>query len=217
MLRAWLTVCASVAVAGCNATTFNKVSSAPISRENPGTSVKIKNPDPGKWAWVPPAGTRPGVWVCKPLACSGNSGVAITTGRSPTRNPDKAALEKAAKLLPTQFKAQDLMMEAASEGDERITSLSSKVTSVRDYPAIVAEAKRSSYRKERFILRADIFIGLLTVRVVSMAPSRPEAMKHFESFVAQMDIIDVERPVGGATPATAPVATFEAEPTLAAQ
>jgi len=199
--------CVALALAGCGGA-LNKVgTNAPISAENPGTSVKVKNPDPGKWAFVPPAPPRPGVWVCKPLACSGNAGVIVTSGPSPTRNPDKQALQKAAKLLPTQFKAQDLMMDAASEGDERITSLSSKVTTVRDYPAIVAEAKRTSRRKDSYILRADIFIGMVQVRVISTAPARAEAMKHFESFVAAMEIVDVEKP-GAAEPAV-PASTVE--------
>jgi hypothetical protein len=207
--RLLLVACVSLAVAGCNAATLNRLSNAPISEQNPGTSVKVKNPDPGKWAFVNPVPAnpaalnptpaRPGFWICKPLACAGDAAVSVFTGRSPTRNPDRTALEKAAKLLPTQFKAQDLMMEAASEGDERITSLSSKVTTVRDYPAIVAEAKRTSYRKERFMLRADLFIGVLQVRVVSIATQRAEAMKHFESFVAAMEIVDVERQPGVAT------------------
>jgi hypothetical protein len=223
-----LIACVSLAVAGCNAAALNKVSNAPISQENPGTSVRIKNPDPGKWTFVNPAPTnpavatpapataapqRPGFWVCKPLACAGDAAVSVSTGRSPTRNPDRTALEKAAKLLPTQFKAQDLMMEAASEGDERITSLSSKVTKVRDYPAIIAEAKRTSYRKDRFMLRADLFIGVLQVRVVSIATQRAEAMRHFESFVAAMEIVDVEKP-GGESPMAVPVTTLDAQPAV---
>lgn len=212
----WPILCASLVLAGCSGSALNKLSNAPISEQNPGTSINIKNPDPGKWAFVAPAATaaapatpgqpRPGFWVCKPLACSGAAAVSISTGRSPTRNPDKVALEKAAKLLPTQFKAQDLMMDAASEGDERITSLSSKVTTARGYPAIVAEAKRTSRRKDSFLLRADLFIGVMQVRVSSIAPQRAEAMKHFESFVAAMEIVDVEKP--GGEPAV-PASTIE--------
>jgi hypothetical protein len=222
--RLLLVACVSLAVAGCNAATLNRLSNAPISEQNPGTSVKVKNPDPDKWSFippvqpvqsissVPPAPPRPGMWACKPLACSGDTAVVVTTGRSPTRNPDRTALEKAAKLLPTQFKAQDLMVEAASEGDDRITPLSSKVTSLRGYPAIVAEAKRTTRRKDRFMMRGDIFIGLLTVRTVSVAPTRAEAAKHFESFVAAMEIVDVER-----QPANAPVTALDTQAPMAVQ
>lgn len=181
---------AGLALGGCGSVL--KTATAPISSENPGTNVKIKNPDPAKWAYIPQAPQRPGTWVCKPLACAGQAGVAISTGRSPTRHPDRTALEKAAKLLPTQFKAQDLMMDAASEGDERITSLSSKVTTLRDYPAIVAEAKRTIRGKATFMVRADMFVGMVMVRIVSLSTERQEAMKHLESFVAQMEILDVE-------------------------
>jgi hypothetical protein len=40
----------SLAIAGCSGTALNRVAAnAPISEENPGTSIKVKNPDPGKW------------------------------------------------------------------------------------------------------------------------------------------------------------------------
>jgi hypothetical protein len=73
----------------------------------------------------------------------------------PDAAPDRKALEKAAKLLAVQTRAQDMMAEAASEGDERITALSSRVTDVRGYPAIIAESKRTSSGKASFVIRSD--------------------------------------------------------------
>jgi hypothetical protein len=118
--------------------------------------------------------------------------VAINTAPSPTRNPDRIALEKAAKLLPAQARAQDIMMEAASEGDERQTSLSSKVTEMRGYPAIIAEVRRTTRAKVRYILRGDLFVGNILVKIVSISSTREEAKRNFDEFVVAMEIVDVE-------------------------
>src|SRR6185436_1952004 len=121
--------------------------------------------------------------------------------------PDRTALEKMAKFMPAQARAQDAMMEVASDGEDRITPLSSKVTEVRGYPAILSETKRTSRGKVRYNLRGDLFVGTMMVRVLVMAPDLKSARQHFDSFVAALDIVDV--PPGsdpGAPPAGAPVA-----------
>ena len=55
--------------------------------------------------------------------------------------------------------------------------------------------------------RGDLFIGVMHVRVLSVAPDRAEAKRHLDAFVAALDIIDVPPPeeVAG-SPATAPAA-----------
>ena len=193
------------AVAGCVT-----ASNGPPSPERPGTRVTLTNPNPQKWSRAAlnarPRPGDPSIYICKPLACAGAAMIGIQTSASPTRNPDRTALEKAAKLLPTQAKAQDLMMEAASEGDERVTSLSSKVTEMRGYPAIVAETKRTSRGKASFIMRGDLFIGRLLVKMVSQSTTRDEAKRNFDEFVASLEIIDFEAPPPGAAPAEPAVA-----------
>src|SRR5262249_25633256 len=134
------------------------------------------------------------IWACKPLACSAErSVVAGTFGKSPTRNPDKEALARAAKLLAVQTRAQDMVMDAASEGDERITPLASGVTEVRGYRAITAESKKTYGRgnKTDYIYRGDIFVGLTMVRLTSISSARAEAKRHFDEFAQAMEIIDV--------------------------
>jgi hypothetical protein len=175
----------------------------PVSAERPGTNIKFSNPNPQKWnnSVSPVRNANVRIFVCKPLACSGAAAVALQMTRSPTRHPDRTALEKAAKLLPTQAKAQDMMMEAASEGDERQTSLSSKVTEARGYPAIVAEVKRTSRGKASYVMRGDLFIGMALVKVVSHSTTREEAKRNFDEFVNMMEITDIEAP----PPATARV------------
>jgi hypothetical protein len=196
-----------LALAGCAGTGANFIPSA----EHPGTRITIKNPNLEKWAVTQtPAQMRATgfqAWACKPLACSAErSVVAGSLGRSPTRNPDKEALARAAKLLAVQTKAQDMVMDAASDGDERITPLTSGVTEVRGYPAIMAESKKIYRGKTDFYYRSDIFIGLSMVRLVSVSSVRAEAKRHFDEFVAAMDIIDVEPPAPGTAPSPAPAA-----------
>jgi hypothetical protein len=173
----------------------------PVSAERPGTNIKFSNPNPQKWnnAVSLARNSNARVFVCKPLACAGTAAVALQTSPSPTRRPDRTALEKAAKLLPTQAKAQDLMMEAASEGDERQTSLSAKVTEARGYPAIVAEVKRTTRGKVSYVMRGDLFIGLMLVKVVSHSTTREEAKRNFDEIVNMFEITDIEAPPPTAT------------------
>jgi hypothetical protein len=165
--------------------------------EKPGTRIAIRNPNNAKWMAVQQTGQPKSanalLWLCRPLACaSGQAAVAAQSSPSPTRHPDRKALEKAASLLAVQTRAQDMMMEAASEGDERISPLSSRVVDVRGYPTIIAESKRTNHGKASFIMRGELFIGLFRVRLVSTSADRAEAKRHFDEFVAAMDIVDVE-------------------------
>jgi hypothetical protein len=125
------------------------------------------------------------------MACADKAGVLVQTAPSPARDPDRKALEKAAKLLATQARAQDMMADAASEGEVRITGLSSKVTEVRGYPAIIAETKHTALGKSSYTMRGELFIGATLVRLMSHAADRAEAKRHFEAFVTSWDIYDV--------------------------
>jgi hypothetical protein len=206
----WLAVAtASLALIGCTTSgTTTRVASSPRddaqttvmdtpgSLDRPGTRLTIRNPDPAKWMPINRQTNQQNrsmttVWTCRPLACAGkNVAVAIQTSPSPTRSPNRTALERVAKLLPAQAKAQDVMMEAASDGDERLTSLASKVTQVRDYPAILTELKRTSRGKVSYIYRGDLFIGLFVVRIISASSERDEAQRSFSAFVTAFEVID---------------------------
>jgi hypothetical protein len=161
------------------------------------TEITVRNPNNAKWMAVRPPGqpktANMMLWVCRPLACaSGQAAIGAQSSPSPTRNPDRKALEKAARLLAVQTRAQDMMAEAASEGDERITALSSRVTDVRGYPAIIAESKRTSRGKASFVMRGELFIGLSRVRLISTSSDRAEARRNFDEFAEAMEIVDVE-------------------------
>ena len=195
------------------------VMDAPTGLDRPGTRLTIRNPDPAKWM---PASRQPApqnrtvttVFLCRPLACAASdAGVAIQASPSPTRSPNKVALERVAKLIPAQAKAQDIMMDAASDGDERLTSIASKVTQVRDYPAILTEMKRTSRGKVKYIYRGDLFIGVLVVRVVAVSTERGEAQKNFSAFVTAFEVIDQPPPTPGEPAAVALDSQTSAAPT----
>jgi hypothetical protein len=178
--------------------------------ERPGTRIKVRNPLPEKWAISRVQSTKQDqtssgrVWICRPLACAAQAAVSIQLRKSPTRNPDRKALEKIAKLLPTQAKAQDLMMEAVSDGDERIAAISTKVTEVRGYPAILGELKKTSRGKISYLLRGDIFVGDALVKVTALSSERADNQKHFDSFMEAMEIQVVD-PVVASEPALATI------------
>ena len=100
-------------------------------------------------------------------------------------------------------------MDAASEGDERVTSLWTKVTDVRSYPAILTESKRVSRSKITYGYRGDLFVGLVIVRVVSASTDREEAKANFETFIAAMEILDVPPGATSGLAGTGPVALVD--------
>jgi len=207
MRRFFSLIAAALALAGCTST--GQLAVGDPTLDKPGTRITLRNPNNQKWMAVQQAGqprpTNARMWVCRPLACaSGQAVVAAQNSLSPTRHPDRKALEKAAKLLAVQTRAQDIMAEAASEGDERITALSSRVTDVRGYPAIIAESKRTSRGKVSFVVRGELFIGLFRVQLVSASSDRADAKRYFDEFVAAMEIVDVEPGQPGATPEAPP-------------
>jgi hypothetical protein len=200
-------VAACLLLGGCAA----GLSALPPSPERPGTEVRIVNPDPQKWRAVElDSRPRPVVFVCKPPACAAESVVAAQIAPSTTRNPDRKTLERLAKLMPAQIRAQDVMMEAASDGSERMVPLSTRITAQRDFPAILSESKRTSRDKTTYAMRGDLFVGVVIVRMLSLGSNQDDVRRNFESFVNALGIIDVPPP---ATGGAASVALEAAEPT----
>jgi hypothetical protein len=219
-------VALGLALAGCAGT--GGLNGGLPTAQRPGTSVTLRNPDPDKWVVArlpnntqqqqrPANGQISSVWVCRQLACPGETMVGIGTGASPTRHPDRTALEKMAKFMPAQARAQDAMMEVASDGEDRMTPVSSKVTEVRGYPAILSETKRTSRGKVRYNLRGDLFVGTMMVRVLVMAPDLKSAKQHFDSFVDALDIVDVPPAGDPSAPAAAAPVALESPTAPAAQ
>lgn len=208
---------AALVLAGCTTGQLAGVTQGDPTPERPGTKITVRSPNNAKWMAIRPDGqpkaTNMMMWVCRPLACaSGQAAVGAQSSPSPTRHPDRKALEKAAKLLAVQTRAQDMMAEAASEGDERITALSSRVTDVRGYPAIVAESKRTNRGKASFVMRGELFIGLSRVRLISTSSDRAEAKRNFDEFTEAMEIVDVEPGQPGQAPEPPPPSALDGPP-----
>jgi hypothetical protein len=219
-------VLAGLLLAGCGThggMTAAGLNAAPTP-ERPGTRIVYRNPDPEKWRplraarqMAPAAAGRPAqvqkmmtLWACKPLACAGETVVGTESSPSPTRNPDRSALEKIAKLIPAEAKARDIMMEAASDGDERLTTLGTKIAEMRGYPAILTETKRTSRGKPRYLYRGDLFVGMFIVKVTAVSVDRAEAKRSFEAFVTALQIDDVAP--GAAPPPEAEPVAYESPP-----
>jgi hypothetical protein len=178
---------------------------ASLSGGQAGTQVSVRSPDPTKWV-----SRRVGnmmIWACRPLACAdARTGVGVAITRASTRNPDPEALRKLAKILPAQTNAQNAVLEIASDGQEKVESLSSRVTTLRGYPAITTETKRSGRGKPAFDATAYVFVGLAQVRISSVSLDRQVSKRHLDDFVAAMQIDD--RPPGA--PAEEPAAEASA-------
>lgn len=207
--RLCVVVAAGLALAGCAGQLA--AWQGPPTSERPGTQITLRNPDTTKWQPVVPPGPRgpgrPSLWACRPIMCSDAAMISAQTIPSPTRDPDSKALQTAAKLLAAQTRAQDIMLEAASDGENRVTALSNKVTQVRGYPAITAEMKSVTGKRIRYLVRGELFVGLFIVKVLSVSDRLQEANRNFDSLVAAMEIVDV--PPSGSAAAEAPPVAFE--------
>jgi hypothetical protein len=100
------------------------------------------------------------LYLCRPLACPEKTSVKVRTARSPTRTPDPIALEKLAKeTFPTNVEADNLKLETASHGYVKLDLLGTNVTSIRDFPAVVVELKKTGEGRPIFGRRIFLFAG----------------------------------------------------------
>lgn len=204
-IAAMAALAGSLALAGCQTTAL------PPSADNPGTSVRITNADPTKWDGRRISAARASIFACRPLACADRALVLVQTLRAPTRDPDPKALEKAAKMLPAQTRAQNAILEVASDGNESVEALSSKVTKLKGFPAVLAESKRHGRGKPIYTTTGHVFAGYTHVKIVSESIDREQAKRHFEDFLAAIAIEDfAPQPPPG--PAVPPAAALGPEP-----
>ena len=198
-------------LAGCQATsstTYSPPSGAGI--DSPGTFSSVRRLDAEKWV-------RRGVngeaqrFDCRPLACSESSWVILARTRSPTRNPDRVALEKFAReSIAAQISAANIRMATESENHVHMKMLNSKVTQIRGFPAVVTEVLQTGIGSPSYGSRALIFAGNSGISVFSWSKSMNVARKNQDSFIADMDIFDVP-------PTEQPKAVVSSVPIEAAQ
>jgi hypothetical protein len=165
--------------------------------------ITTQPPDPKEWVSRPEPANRRVTYQCKPLACADSSRVTITNAQSPTRHPNPQALEKFAKVdLPKQIAAANAARGVLSDGNEKIETLASNVTTFKGYPAVLNETKMSRGSTATYAVSGIIFAGPAMISVESVSPDRTMAMKSLDDFIRLMVI--VEGPPRG-TPGTAPV------------
>jgi hypothetical protein len=152
------------------------------------TNIVLKSPDPTRWTGRRVPGGQ--VWICRPLACADRALIEARMTRSPTRDPDDEALRKLAKLAPTQVRARNLMIEAASDGARRVDVLSSGVTRLGGYKAVVLETRATGGGKPIYSISANLFVGTVLVKFVSSSPDRALARAVLDRFVAAMEVDD---------------------------
>jgi hypothetical protein len=137
-MKAWIgaALAGAVVLGGCQTT-------ADFAAGGAGTRTTVKPPDTTRWA-SRKADERTIVYICRPLACPEKAGVRVRTGRSPTRTPDPAALEKLAReTLPSRVEAASLTLETESKGYTKLDVLGTKTTTIRDFPAVTVDVRKT--------------------------------------------------------------------------
>ena len=118
-MKPWIGAALAGALGGCQTT-------ADFAAGGAGTRTTVKPPYTTRWA-SRKADERTVIYICRPLACPEKAGVRVRTGRSPTRTPDPAALEKLAReTLPSRVEAASLTLETDSKGYTKLDVLGTK-------------------------------------------------------------------------------------------
>jgi hypothetical protein len=153
--------------------------------------ITTRAPEPGKWdVGSAPNGSRR-VFKCKPLACSDPETVSFTFQKGSLSAPDPKALEKLANVdLPKSIRAIAAARAVMTDGAERIETLFSKASTLKNYPSVLNETKFSRGPAAVYVEIAIIFAGPVIIRVESKSPSRDLAKNSLEGFVAAMQIVE---------------------------
>jgi hypothetical protein len=154
----------------------------------PGTvRFSLAGIDDAKWTasvqqGAPDGSVRYG-FTCKVLTCPEPAVVVLTTRRSPDERPNPRALEKFAKeSLPKLTQAESLRLQVRSDNKAKAETLSSAVTRVQDYPAILNETKITIADRQRFITTSTVFAGKLLVGIRAEAGDRATARIAVDDF-----------------------------------
>jgi hypothetical protein len=176
----------------------------PTAPVKPGAvRVTTKAPEPDKWTSQRSANGTVRLFKCKQLACPDVTTVTIMFSNSPTRHPDPKALEKFAKVdLPKSMRALDAARGILTDGAEKVETMGSKTTTLKGYPAVVAENKFSKGKTATYLDIAIVFAGPMMIRFSSVSQDRDFAKKTLDQFVEVMNI--EEGPPVDTSPTPAP-------------
>jgi hypothetical protein len=157
-------------------------------RLKPGTfRLKIRPPEPAKWNVQRDAKAARTHYTCKPLACADHLRVSVSASRSPTRTPNKEALEKLATVdLPKAARAANAAREIISDGAEKVETVVSETASYHGYPAVNNLTKYSRASSVVFKGTALIFAGPAMIRIEATSPVEALVKETMEAFIAGM-------------------------------
>lgn len=166
-------------------------SPAPIA---PG-GIRITIRAPEDWVKARTANPAQRVFACKPLACYNPATVLIVSAPTLARHPDPRALEVLAQTtLPKVVIAQSASQMILSDGKVETKILSSKVTKLASYPAILIETSLTGLPKPQFGVSGMIFAGPIMLTVTSRSTVLAEAEDHLNLFVSMMSFIEGPKP-----------------------
>ncbi len=128
-------------------------------------------------------------FTCKVLVCPEPAVVILTTRRAPSERPDPKALDKIAReSIPKLTQAESLQMQVRTDNRAKAETLSSAVTRIRDYPAIVSETRLTIADRQRFTAIAAVFAGKLLVSIRAEAADRATARAAIDDFAKAFTI-----------------------------
>jgi hypothetical protein len=185
---------ACLALAGCQTTqTENGLTATSVSDPNAPVAAgvvrfAIKNPDGEKWQLVSVTNVRR-VFRCRPLACPSPASAIVTAERSPTRSPDKTALEKLAAAKPNP---ELLAQQSSSDSPARVVNLeklAGRVTSLKGFPTVVTDYRiTQADGKIRYASVHSVFAGFLLVTVTSQSFDKSYAAKVAQLFAEEVTV-----------------------------
>ena len=167
----------------------NKPAAVAIPVKPGAVRVTTKAPDPDKWDAQRSANGLQRVFKCNPLACADAETISFVFSKSPTRHPDPLALKKFAEVdLPKSIRAAAAARAVLSDGEQKIETLSSKTSTLKNYPAVISETKLSQGKHSIFLETVILFSGPAMIRVSSTSPNRDLAQKTLNQFIDTMKI-----------------------------
>jgi hypothetical protein len=165
----------------------------PAAAQTPGsTKVTVRNPDPAKWAGKRNFfSTSSSEFMCRPLACPAPSKVTARISSSPTRSPDRQALQKlASQTIPEAIARANLNAGSGMTPGRRIERLSSAATEVRGYPAIAQEMRFVGGKEPVYMSRVTMFVKSALVDIASYSQSREAAKRNRDLFTGAIEVED---------------------------
>jgi hypothetical protein len=167
---------------------------APGTTAGPGQTVfSISNVNPEHWTQAFRQGLRDGQvrygYTCKVLYCPEPATIVISHRAFRGPPPTRQQLEKIAKeTLPKLIEARNLQFQVQTDNKGKIERLSSGVTKLGKYEAILQETKTTLGDRSRVSSTSIMVAGKLIITIFSEAGDRATARRSIDEFVTRMTV-----------------------------